>query len=239
MLRARQAETLAAHAPRLGRLGRRRCRTGPRSCVANEFFDALPIRQFQRLDALWRERLVGLDGGAARRRSGARRGPTPSSTRAFRWCATARSSRSRRPARRWRRRSARRIAADGRRGADRRLRRLGRHRRHAAGAARARAGRSAGRAGRGRPDRACRLPRRSPRPRGRRGRWGPLAQGVFLERLGITARARALARAGRRGGRGGGRGPSALDPPGGNGKPPPGSGADAGGRPDAARDSTA
>jgi SAM-dependent MidA family methyltransferase len=35
---------------------------GPLFLVANEFFDALPIRQFQRIDSLWREREVGLDG---------------------------------------------------------------------------------------------------------------------------------------------------------------------------------
>ena len=32
--------------------------------IANEFFDALPIRQFQRAGAGWRERVVGLKGGA-------------------------------------------------------------------------------------------------------------------------------------------------------------------------------
>jgi SAM-dependent MidA family methyltransferase len=31
--------------------------------VANEFFDALPVRQFQRLDAFWRERMVGAESG--------------------------------------------------------------------------------------------------------------------------------------------------------------------------------
>lgn len=36
----------------------------PLFLVANEFFDALPIRQFIRTGAAWRERLVGLDGGA-------------------------------------------------------------------------------------------------------------------------------------------------------------------------------
>ncbi|MEK7265780.1 MAG: SAM-dependent methyltransferase [Pseudomonadota bacterium] len=38
----------------------------PMLIVANEFFDCLPIRQFVRVDASWRERLVGLDetGGA-------------------------------------------------------------------------------------------------------------------------------------------------------------------------------
>ena len=36
---------------------------GPLFLVANEFFDALPIRQFQRAGAGWRERLVGLHDG--------------------------------------------------------------------------------------------------------------------------------------------------------------------------------
>jgi SAM-dependent MidA family methyltransferase len=34
---------------------------GPAIIIANEFFDALPIRQFQRLQGIWRERVVGLD----------------------------------------------------------------------------------------------------------------------------------------------------------------------------------
>jgi len=34
---------------------------GPFALVANEFFDALPIRQFERAPGGWRERLVGLD----------------------------------------------------------------------------------------------------------------------------------------------------------------------------------
>ncbi|WP_417317415.1 class I SAM-dependent methyltransferase [Emcibacter sp.] len=36
-------------------------RDGPLFLVANEFFDALPIRQFQKGDKGWHERLVGLD----------------------------------------------------------------------------------------------------------------------------------------------------------------------------------
>ncbi|MFB9148996.1 class I SAM-dependent methyltransferase [Roseovarius ramblicola] len=36
----------------------------PLYLVANEFFDALPIRQFQRAGNGWRERVVGLDGDA-------------------------------------------------------------------------------------------------------------------------------------------------------------------------------
>ncbi len=35
----------------------------PLFLVANEFFDALPIHQYVRLGGLWRERLVGLQGG--------------------------------------------------------------------------------------------------------------------------------------------------------------------------------
>ncbi|WP_420558091.1 class I SAM-dependent methyltransferase [Roseovarius sp.] len=58
-LRARQAETLSAHAPAwhdsadtLPDL--------PALSIANEFFDALPIRQFQRQGDGWCERVVGL-----------------------------------------------------------------------------------------------------------------------------------------------------------------------------------
>lgn len=35
---------------------------GPAIIVANEWFDALPIRQYQRLEQGWAERLLGLDG---------------------------------------------------------------------------------------------------------------------------------------------------------------------------------
>jgi NADH dehydrogenase [ubiquinone] 1 alpha subcomplex assembly factor 7 len=35
---------------------------GPLMVIANEFFDALPVRQFERSRGDWRERLVGLDG---------------------------------------------------------------------------------------------------------------------------------------------------------------------------------
>ena len=51
---------------RLARQPSRACPTGRRSSIANEFFDALPVRQFVRTDDGWRERLVGLD---ARRRA--------------------------------------------------------------------------------------------------------------------------------------------------------------------------
>lgn len=61
-LRARQRQTLAGHAPAwhdraedLPDL--------PIFLVANEFFDALPIRQFERRGAGWAERMAGLRGG--------------------------------------------------------------------------------------------------------------------------------------------------------------------------------
>ena len=61
-LRAVQARTLAAHAPRwCDRVAD--LPQGALFLVANEFFDALPIRQFQRAGRGWRERRVGLDRG--------------------------------------------------------------------------------------------------------------------------------------------------------------------------------
>ena len=44
-----------------GSTGRRICRSGPLLLVANEFLDALPIRQLVRGPEHWRERLVGID----------------------------------------------------------------------------------------------------------------------------------------------------------------------------------
>jgi SAM-dependent MidA family methyltransferase len=38
---------------------------GPAIILANEFFDALPVRHYVRKDRAWRERLVGLGGGGA------------------------------------------------------------------------------------------------------------------------------------------------------------------------------
>lgn len=66
VLRARQAEAIAAVTPRL----RPRWHAGfadlpageaPLLLVANEFFDALPIRQLQRTPTDWRERMIDVD----------------------------------------------------------------------------------------------------------------------------------------------------------------------------------
>jgi len=61
-LRARQAEILSPHNPQwhdsIDTLP-----DGPLFLIANEFFDALPIRQFQRDGAGWAERVVGLSDG--------------------------------------------------------------------------------------------------------------------------------------------------------------------------------
>ena len=64
VLRARQRETLSAgdgpiawH-PRLSEVP-----PGPAIVIANEFLDALPVRQFVRTERGWHERLVGLDDG--------------------------------------------------------------------------------------------------------------------------------------------------------------------------------
>jgi SAM-dependent MidA family methyltransferase len=60
-LRARQAEALAGCGAEwvadAGDLPE-----GPMIMLANEFFDALPVRQFQRADVLWRERMVAHAG---------------------------------------------------------------------------------------------------------------------------------------------------------------------------------
>ncbi len=60
-LRARQAELLptAQWADTVADLP-----PGPLLCIANEFFDALPIRQHQRTETGWAERMVGVSGRA-------------------------------------------------------------------------------------------------------------------------------------------------------------------------------
>lgn len=61
-LRAKQAATLDAHQPSW-HADFDGVPTAPLLLVANEFFDALPIRQFERTPAGWRERLVDWVGG--------------------------------------------------------------------------------------------------------------------------------------------------------------------------------
>ena len=74
-LRALQARALAGHAPRW----HDNLQTVPEGAillVANEFLDALPVRQFLRAGGGWRERLVGLAGGGFEFRAGPDLPPT-------------------------------------------------------------------------------------------------------------------------------------------------------------------
>lgn len=59
-LRARQAEALKESTP-IWHETLDRVPDGPLLIVANEFFDALPVRQFEKTAAGWRERLIGWD----------------------------------------------------------------------------------------------------------------------------------------------------------------------------------
>jgi NADH dehydrogenase [ubiquinone] 1 alpha subcomplex assembly factor 7 len=61
VLRARQAELLDAHNPRWHATLQTVPTSAPLLLVANEFFDALPTRQFVRRAGRWHERLVALD----------------------------------------------------------------------------------------------------------------------------------------------------------------------------------
>jgi NADH dehydrogenase [ubiquinone] 1 alpha subcomplex assembly factor 7 len=60
-LRERQAEALGAHRPQW-RASLAEVPEGPLLLVANEFFDALPIHQFELRPEGWRERVVECDG---------------------------------------------------------------------------------------------------------------------------------------------------------------------------------
>jgi len=64
VLRAKQAKALEKYTGTVGEPSWHRDLSqvpdGPAVVVANEFFDALPVRQFQRVLASWRERMVGL-----------------------------------------------------------------------------------------------------------------------------------------------------------------------------------
>lgn len=61
VLRAAQARALGAFAPRWANRAED-LPPGPLFIVANEFFDALPVRQFRRADPGWQERRLGLAG---------------------------------------------------------------------------------------------------------------------------------------------------------------------------------
>jgi SAM-dependent MidA family methyltransferase len=63
VLRAAQVERLAPLAPRFAARVEDLPATGPLFVVANEFFDALPVRQFRRADPVWQERLVATRDG--------------------------------------------------------------------------------------------------------------------------------------------------------------------------------
>jgi NADH dehydrogenase [ubiquinone] 1 alpha subcomplex assembly factor 7 len=62
VLRARQAQALAGYAPNWFDTVQH-LPGGPLYLIANEFFDALPIRQYHREPGGWRERMVGVAGG--------------------------------------------------------------------------------------------------------------------------------------------------------------------------------
>ena len=63
--RARQAETLSGAAP-TWHTDTSSLPAGPLLVIANEFFDALPVRQFEKTPDGWSERLVGYDPAADR-----------------------------------------------------------------------------------------------------------------------------------------------------------------------------
>ena len=78
VLAARQSEALAAHAPQVAARDED-LPEGPLFVIANEFFDALPIRQFERTGDIWRERVVALrDGRLALVPGGPAEPPAPS-----------------------------------------------------------------------------------------------------------------------------------------------------------------
>ena len=66
-LKAEQARVLSHLAPRwLERVGDIPLNGPPLVVIANEFFDALPVRQYQKTESGWHERVVGLDADGRR-----------------------------------------------------------------------------------------------------------------------------------------------------------------------------
>ena len=165
LLTARRADRLAgdacAEAP-----------DGPAIILANEFLDALPVRQFVRRGGRWRERMVRLDDagelGVRRRRRAGALSSTPRPTRAR--CSRSTPSRHRfmfELAARLVKQGGAALFVDYGHGVDR-------LRRHAAGAARPSHGRPARRSRRSGPHRPCRFRRDgAQRARDRRGRLRP------------------------------------------------------------------
>jgi len=97
-LRAAQAARLAAADPTwLDRLAD--LPDGPALVIANEFFDALPIRQWQRGTGGWHERLIGWDDAAGRLRWELSARSDPGLALIRRRCAARPKDRSPRPAR--------------------------------------------------------------------------------------------------------------------------------------------
>jgi SAM-dependent MidA family methyltransferase len=193
VLRARQAEALGAYAPAwAGSLAG--LPAGPLVVLANEFFDALPIRQFQRIDALWRERLVGLGDGRLVAVWGAPRGdaeldrrfPQAADGAVVEVSAAGEAAAAALGARIARQGIAALVVDYGAEaGSGDTLQAL---KRHAPADPLAEPGEADLTAHVGFSALAAAArPARS---------WGPVPQGAFLERLGITARARALARRG-------------------------------------------
>jgi SAM-dependent MidA family methyltransferase len=62
VLRAAQSAALPAATPQFAETFSEIPLGAPLFLIANEFFDALPIRQIQRKGGVWRERVIGLDG---------------------------------------------------------------------------------------------------------------------------------------------------------------------------------
>ena len=191
MLRAVQQRRLAAAEPRfvdsIDALP-----DGPLLLVANEFLDALPIRQLVRGGTHWAERLVALDAEDRLIFADGPESPAvdpAGAARAARRSRPARSSRSARPRRPWPRALGERLARQpgaalfvdygyfpSRPGPT-----LAAVRRHAPARAR--------RPGRGRSQRPCRFRRlRRGGARRRRGRARPGDAGRFLAALGAEAR---------------------------------------------------
>ena len=130
-LRSVQAKTLAAHRPRWADRVEA-LPAAPLLLVANEFFDALPVCQFQRIDTLWRERRVGLaDDALAFVWAAPQAAPSLDAQFPGRAGRRAGGDQSARPGDRGRPRGADRVAWW--RSTHRRLRRGRRHRRHISG----------------------------------------------------------------------------------------------------------